>query len=125
MEILREKKEPLRMRTLNRLKRMKLALMPDSAYSRKTYSGRLGWLILLVEEDWTPEKALELVNPWENCISWHTEKHNHKHGSSTVAEATAFESVVKHLPRIKSLSTQMWGTEPLVTFFTDCNPLFE
>uniref|UniRef100_A0A0G4I2B7 Uncharacterized protein n=1 Tax=Chromera velia CCMP2878 TaxID=1169474 RepID=A0A0G4I2B7_9ALVE len=63
IEMLKKKKEPLRMRALNRLKRMMLAIMPDSAYSHKTYSGSLGWLIYLIEEGWTPEKALELVNP--------------------------------------------------------------
>uniref|UniRef100_A0A0G4F8Y8 Uncharacterized protein n=1 Tax=Chromera velia CCMP2878 TaxID=1169474 RepID=A0A0G4F8Y8_9ALVE len=50
MKMLKKKKEPLHMRALNRLKRMMLAIMPDFAYSRKTYSGRLGWLIFLVEE---------------------------------------------------------------------------
>uniref|UniRef100_A0A0G4HY22 Uncharacterized protein n=1 Tax=Chromera velia CCMP2878 TaxID=1169474 RepID=A0A0G4HY22_9ALVE len=99
LQMLKENREPIIIIPLTKGKRVMLAVLTDCSYSRKTYDGHFGWVVFIVDEDWTPEKAILTGAPWINCIIWYSKKHTQKHGSNTAAELTAVESAVKTIPR--------------------------
>ena len=106
------------------LGRPRLALFTDGGFESSTGRGRLGFVIRLISEHWTPESTTR--SDGSNVLMFSTKAHKQLHVSSSGPELIALQWGVKNLWRLQYLCRSLWGEDlqdPMVVI--DCKPVYD